>query len=127
MVLAGLGAGLSGIVVVDFYHVALANALPAEQALGVVELADGYGQGALIALPSMLGLLVGTNLAMFAAWRARMIPLVPVLVTLVGFGIFLIASGDAWLPTIGGTLAAIGLGWAGVLVLTMRDEVWDRI
>ncbi|MFW3172052.1 hypothetical protein [Geodermatophilus sp. CPCC 206100] len=127
MVLAGLGAGLSGIVVVDFYHVALANALPLEEAQGIVDLADGYGQGALIALPSMLGLLVGTNLAMFAAWRARMIPLLPVLVTLVGFGIFLFASGDAWLPTIGGTLAAIGLGWAGTIVLKMRDETWDRI
>jgi hypothetical protein len=32
-------------------------------------------------------------------------------------------SGDAWLPTISTGLVA----WAGVVVLKMRDEVWNRI
>jgi hypothetical protein len=35
MLLAGLGAGLSGIVVVDFYDVALANTLPADHAVQI--------------------------------------------------------------------------------------------
>jgi len=32
-----------------------------------------------------------------------------------------------WLPSIGSALVAVGLGWAGVIVLKMRDEVWARI
>ena len=36
-------------------------------------------------------------------------------------------SGDAWLPSIGTGLVAIGLAWAGVIVLKTRDEVWDRL
>ncbi|MGY1815018.1 hypothetical protein [Blastococcus sp. SYSU D00820] len=127
MVLAGLGAGLSGIVVVDYYDVALANGLPADEALRIFDLAGSYGQGALIAAPAILGLGVGTNLAMFAAWWARAIPVVPVVLSVVGWVVFFFFSGDAWLPSIGTGLAAIGMAWAGVVVLRMRDEVWDRI
>jgi hypothetical protein len=127
MVLAGLGAGLSGIVVVDFYHVALANELPPEQAQRIVEVADGYGQGALIALPSLVGIVLGTILAMTAAWRARAIPLAPVLLTVLGFALFTVFSGDVLLFCTGGVVLAAALAWAGVLVLRMRDEVWDRI
>ncbi|NEK57090.1 hypothetical protein GCU56_04285 [Geodermatophilus sabuli] len=127
MVLSGLGAGLSGIVVVDYYDVALANSLPADEALRIFELAGSYGQGALIAAPSMIGLAIGTNLAVFAAWRARAIPLLPLLLSVVGWLVFFFFSGDAWLPSVGTGLMALGLAWAGVIVLTMRDEVWDRI
>jgi hypothetical protein len=127
MLLAGLGAGLSGIVVVDFYDVALANALPPEEALRVFALAGEPVQGALIALPSVLGLAVGTNLAVVAAWRAGAVPLAPVVLNVVGWGVFTAFSGDAWLPSVGTGLAAVGLAWCGVVVLRMRDEVWNRI
>ncbi|TQN42029.1 hypothetical protein FHU33_1421 [Blastococcus colisei] len=53
MVLAGLGSGLSGIIVVDFYDAALANSLPADQALEIWNLAGSYGQGAIIAATSV--------------------------------------------------------------------------
>src|SRR3954465_1444645 len=88
MLFAGLGAGLSGIVVVDFYDVALANTLSSDQAVSVWETASGYGQGALINLPAILGLLVGTNLAVFAAWRAKAIPFLPVVLSVVGWVVF---------------------------------------
>ena len=127
MVLAGLGAGLSGIVTLDFYDVALANGLPQDDALRIFDLAASYGQGGLIAAPAILGLAVGTNLAVFAAWRARAIPVYPVVLNVVGWVVFTFFSGDAWLPSVGSGLAAIGLAWAGVIVLKMRDEVWDRI
>jgi hypothetical protein len=127
MVLAGLGAGLSGLVAIDGYDVALANALPMHDAVRVFDVAGGYGQGALIALPSIVGIAVGTNLAVFAAWRARAIPLMPVVLGVVGWVIFTFFSRDAWLPSLGTGLAAIALGWCGVIVLKMRDEVWDRI
>ena len=126
-VLAGLGAGLSGIVVLDFYDVALANGLPADEALRIYDLAANYGQGALIALPSVLGLVLGINLALFAAWRARAIPVFPLVLSVVGWAIFTAFTGVALLPSLGSGLAAIGLAWAGVIVLKTRDEVWDRL
>ena len=116
-VLSGLGMGLSGIIVVDFYDVALANALPAEEALRIFDLAGSYGQGALVAAPSVIGMALGINLAVYAAWRARAIPVYPLVLSLVGWGIFTFFSGDAWLPSVGSGLVAIGLAWAGVIVL----------
>ena len=127
MVLAGLGAGLSGLVAVDAYDVALANNLPMDEALRIWNEAGSYIQGVLIALPSIIGVAIGTNLAMFAAWKARAIPLIPVVLSVVGWLVFTFFSGDAWLPSLGTGLVAIGMTWAGVIVLKMRDEVWDRI
>jgi hypothetical protein len=126
MLLAGLGAGLSGVVVVDFYDVALANSLPADQAVDVWNLASSYGQGALINLPAIAGLLIGTNLALFAAWRAKAIPVVPVIMSVVGWVVFFLFANDAWLPTLSMTVAAAALAWAGVRVLRMSDEAWSR-
>jgi hypothetical protein len=127
MVLAGLGAGLSGLVAVDAYDVALANSLPMDEALRIWNEAGGYVQGTLIALPSIIGVALGTNLAMFAAWKARAIPLLPVVLSVVGWVIFTFFSGDAILPSVGTGLVAIGMAWAGVIVLKMRDQVWDRV
>jgi hypothetical protein len=127
MVLAGLGAGLSGIVAVDAYDVALANALPMDEAMRIFDLAGGYGQGTLIALPSIIGVAVGTNLAVYAAWRARAVPLMAFVLSVVGWAIFTFFSGDAWLPSVGTGLAAAALAWCGVIVLKLRDEAWDRL
>ena len=49
------------------------------------------------------------------------------MLSVVGWVVFTFFSGDAWLPTLGSGLVAIGLAWAGVIVLKMRDEVWDRL
>jgi hypothetical protein len=127
MVLAGLGSGLSGIIVVDFYDVALANSLPADQALEIWNLAGSYGQGAIIAATSVFGIALGINLAVFAAWRARAIPVYPLVLNVVGWLVFTLFSGDPWLPSLGTGLVAIGLGWIGLIVLKTRDEVWDRL
>ena len=127
MVLAGLGSGLSGIIVVDFYDVALANSLPADQALEIWNLAGSYGQGAIIAATSVFGIALGINLAVFAAWRARAIPVYPLVLNVVGWVVFTLFSGDPWLPSLGSGLVAIGLGWAGLIVLKTRDQVWDRL
>ncbi len=45
----------------------------------------------------------------------------------VGWVVFTMFSGDPRLPSLGTALVAIGLGWAGVVVLKLRDQVWDRI
>ena len=64
---------------------------------------------------------------MFAAWRARAIPVFPLVLSVVGWLVFTFFSGDAWLPSLGSGLVAIGLAWVGVIVVTMRDEVWARL
>jgi hypothetical protein len=125
--LSGLGMGLSGIIVVDFYDVALANGLPADEALRIFDLAASYGQGALVVAPSVFGMALGINLALYVAWRAGAIPVFPLVLSVVGWVVFTFFSGDAWLPSVGTSLVAVGLAWAGVIVLKMRDEVWNRL
>jgi hypothetical protein len=127
MLLAGLGSGLSGIIVVDFYDVALANGLPADEALRIVDLAGGYGQGGIIVATTVIPMAIGINLATYAAWRARAIPVYPFVLGIVGWVVFTFFSGDAWLPSIGTSLVAVGLAWAGLTVLKLRDEVWNRL
>ena len=125
--LSGLGMGLSGIIVVDFYDVALANGLPADEALRIFDLAGSYGQGALVAVPSVFGMALGLNLAVYVAWRAGAIPVYPLVLNVVGWLVFTFFSGDAWLPSVGSSLVAVGLAWAGVIVFKMRDQVWARL
>jgi hypothetical protein len=127
LLLAGLGSGLSGIIVVDFYDVALANALPADQALDIWNLASSYPQGGIIVATSVLPMALGINLAVYAAWRARAIPVYPFLLSILGWVVFTAFSGDAWLPTVGTALVAVGMAWAGVTVWKMRDEVWAQL
>jgi hypothetical protein len=127
MLLAGLGSGLSGIIVVDFYDVALANGLPADEALRIFDLAGSYGQAGIIIATTVFPMAVGINLAVYAAWRARAIPVYPFVLSLVGWVVFTFFSGDAWLPSIGTGLVAVGMAWAGAVVLKMRNDVWDRI
>ena len=127
LLLAGMGSGLSGIIVVDFYDVALANGLPADEALRIFDLAGGYGQGGILIASTVIPMAIGINLAVYAAWRARAIPVYPVVLSIAGWIVFTFFSGDAWLPSIGTGLVTVGLAWAGVIVLKMRDGVWDRI
>jgi hypothetical protein len=124
MVLAGLGAGLSGIVAVDFYAVAVATELPPGDALRVYEASEGYVQSALITLPAVLGVVLGTCVALFAAWRAGAIPLAPMLLGIGGWVGFAGFASGAWLPTATTALVAVALAWCGVFVLRMRDEAW---
>ena len=49
------------------------------------------------------------------------------MLSVVGWLVFTFFSGDAWLPSLGTGLVAIGLAWAGVIVLKMRDQVWNRL
>ena len=94
--------------------------------MDVWNVASSYGQGALNNQPAIFGLLIGTNLALFAAWRAKAIPVVPVIMSVVGWVVFFVFANDAWLPTLSTTVAAAALAWCGVVVLRMRDEAWSR-
>ena len=126
MVLAGLGAGLSGVVAVDSYAVAIAAELPTEDALRLYEAAESYVQSSLITLPAVLGLVLGTCLALFAAWRAKAIPVAPMVLGITGWVSFAGFASGTWLPTASTALVAVALAWCGVLVLRIRDDTWAR-
>ncbi len=81
IVFAVLGAGESGILVIDFYNLAISRSIGAQRAVELgTQQQDVLSAIALIALPSMIGLALGAILMAFAQWRARLIPVwVPVL------------------------------------------------
>ena len=53
------------------------------------------GRASIVAATSVLGMVVGINLAVFAAWRARAIPVYPLVLSVVGWVVFTLFSGDA--------------------------------
>lgn len=94
IVFAVLGAGESGILVIDFYNLAISRAIGAQQAVALATHQDGVLSGiALIALPSTIGMALGAILLSFAIWRARVVALwVPVVTTLGMLGLAVLAT-----------------------------------
>jgi hypothetical protein len=64
---------LPGLVVVDFYDLALIQSLPAEQAAAVGERAGDYGLQPVMQVPAVAGLLLGGILVMLCAWRSGLV------------------------------------------------------
>jgi len=111
LVLGILGAGLNGIVGVDMYDLALGTTLPMEDAVRVYEAAGSYWAGAIMNLPSILGLFLGTVLAVAAAGRAGVTPRYLWAGTLAGWVLFVIGGF--------GAIPAAGLAGSGLLALTL--------
>jgi len=65
---------LPGMVLVDFYDLALATELPAAQGVAVADAAGSYGIAAIAQLPAILGLTLGTVLVAATAWKAGFAP-----------------------------------------------------
>ena len=100
IVFAVLGAGESGILVIDFYNLAISRSIGAQQAVALGTQQDQVMSGiALIALPSMIGLLLGAVLMAFAQWRGRLVRLwVPIVTTAGMLGITFL--GTTFLPAV---------------------------
>lgn len=64
---------LPGLVVVDFYDIALAQSLPPDQAVAIAERAGDYGLQAAMQIPAVAGLLLGGLLVVVTAWRAGLV------------------------------------------------------
>ena len=124
LVLSVLGAGLSGLLVTDFYNLALAQQLPLGTAARVADAAKQLTLGAVLAKPTALAAILGLVLLAAAAWRARWISWWPVVVILAGWvlafsGTTLIRAGA------GSALVFIGLAVIGWRVLRMTDDEWE--
>lgn len=112
LALIGLGS-LPGLLVTDFYDLAMAQALPHEQS---ARIADSIGAAPMIALAvtAIAGTVLGLTLLGVAAWRAgyarRWVP-----VAIFAGWLLPLASGTGLVPAAAGaTLLVIGLGSIGL-------------
>jgi hypothetical protein len=67
-------ATLPGVLIIDFYDMALAQTLPLDQAVAVAEKVGEYPGTLLFFLPTMVGLVLSFVLLGVAAWRAGFVP-----------------------------------------------------
>ena len=85
LVLSVLGAGLSGLLVTDFFDLALARQLPLGTAARVSDAAKQLPLGAVLAKPTAIAAIIVLVLLVLAAWRAGWIPWWPALVVFAGW------------------------------------------
>jgi hypothetical protein len=127
LVLAVLGSGLSGLVAVDYYDLALVSALPMDRAVEVYDAAGSTAGAApaLIQLPSVLGTVLGTVLLSVALRRSGFGSwLAPVALTL-GWVVFLAGAQHFVWAAVGTGLLAAATALVGVRILYASDLEWE--
>lgn len=107
---------LPGLLVSDFYDLALAQSLPAAQA---AEVSDKAAESALLVLfqiPAVFGAIVGTTLLFFALWRAQVVATWVPFVVLAGTAITFALPVSLLSFAVGGGLVAVASIVAGVRI-----------
>jgi len=114
---------MPGLLVSDFYDLALAEGLPRAEGVALAErAAEPWMLAVFFQLPAVFGAIVGTTLLAFALWRAGVVGLWVALVVLVGTAItFALPAGLAAFA-IGGTLTTVGFVVAGAQILRLGDR-----
>ena len=125
LVLSVLGAGLSGLLVADFFELGVAQHLPLNTAVRVYDATSQYGLGAgLIARTTTLGAVIGLVLLASAAWRARWVSWWPAAVILAGW-VVAFASETLLLAGVGAGLVFVGMALLAMRVLRASDAEWE--
>ena len=75
---------LPGMVLVDFYDLAIATELSRAQGVAVSDVAAGYGLAAIAIVPALLGFALGMVLVCVTAWKAKLAPVWVAPVLLIG-------------------------------------------
>jgi hypothetical protein len=124
----GLGIGLlgalslPGLLVTDFYDLAIRQHLPLDKAVEVSDAPQHYGWAIAIGGPIVMGVFVGMFLLLIAAWRARFIGWWPAVFWAAGF---VIAFTPKLTPAlIGSGLVAIAMTALAVRIWRTTDEEW---
>ncbi|HEX7189092.1 MAG TPA: hypothetical protein VF423_12775 [Actinomycetes bacterium] len=127
LVLAVLGSGLSGLMAVDYYDLALATTLPMDQAVEVYEAAGSTAGAApmFIQLPSMFGTMLGTVLLALAVRRAGFGSRVAPAAMTVGWVVFLAGAQHFAGAAIGTGLIAVATVVIGLRILYASDTEWE--
>lgn len=120
----GGSLALPGLLVTDFYDMAIRQNLPAEQAVAVSDAAQELPLGFLVGGPFIMGTFVGLTVLGLAAWRAGFFGWLPTLLVPVALAIpFVVPIG-----TVQGIAQGVALGGfliaVGIAVLRITDEEW---
>lgn len=113
---------LNGLIVVDFYDLALAQELPREQGVAISDKASEPFQQLLFQAPAVIGSILGTTLLAFTLWRAGVVKLFVPLLVLVGYVIVFAMPVSLLSFALGGTLTMLGFVVAGVQILKLGDR-----
>jgi hypothetical protein len=115
LVAAVLGLStLPGLLIIDFYDLALVAVLPLEQAARVEEQVGGYAGTLVIFLPTMFGIASSFVLLAAAAWRAGFAPWWSAVALGTGLlALTLIRSGGLPVVTVAAALLLVGLADLG--------------
>jgi len=110
---------LPGLLVTDFYDLALAQELPRATSAAISDKASEPFWLILFQLPAVVGSILGTTLLAFALWRAKVVALWAPLAVLAGYVVTFALPVGLTAFAIGGTLTMVGFVWAGVRVLRL--------
>lgn len=119
---------LPGLLVTDFYDLALAQSLGPREGAQISERAGESVGGAVLGIPVMLGM-VGLVLLGFALWRAKLAPVWVPIALLVGFAMEFVAP-QSVPPQVSFTVWFVlwlaALGYVGLKILGMSNEEWEH-
>jgi hypothetical protein len=123
--LAVLGlATLPGLLVTDFYDLALAQHLPREQSVLISDATQEGWAGAVMGLSAIAPMFFGLIILMVAASRAGIAPgFAPIAIAIAWLLPFV--SGTGLVPAVAGATIMVGLfGHIGIKVARMSDQAW---
>jgi len=117
-------ATLPGLLITDFYDLALAEGLPRAQSVPISDAALGSWGAALLSVSAALPAIFGMIVLAIAAWRAGAAPGWTALLVAAGWLVPFGGEVGLLLSVIGATLLTAGLAWIGLAVARMDDQAW---
>jgi hypothetical protein len=120
----GGALALPGLLVTDFYDIAIRQSLPAEQAAAVSDAAAALPLAGFVGGPLIMALFVGMTVLGFAAWRAGFFHWMFVPLVAVSFVVPFVTPIGAVQGISQGAFLALFMIAAGVAAFRMTDEEW---
>ncbi len=118
-------ATLPGLLVTDFYDLALAEALPREESVKIADAATEGWAPVVMVLTGAFPVIIGLILLGVAAWRAGAATGWAALLIAAGWLVPMAsATGGLVLAGLGSALMVAGYGWVGLTVAKMSDAQW---
>lgn len=116
---------LPGLLVTDFYDLALAQTLGPREGAAVSDRAGEYAGAIVMGVPVLLGIL-GLFLLVLALWRAGFVPAWVPVVLLAGTAFSFVGPPTALFFTFTTAPWLVSLGYIGLKMLGMSNEEWER-
>lgn len=117
-------ATLPGLLVTDFYDLALAEALPRAESVKIADAATDGWAPLLLVLTGAFPVIIGLIVLGVAAWRAGAASGWAALLIAAGWLVPMVTAVSLVLAVVGGLLMTLGYGWIGLTVARMSDQEW---